>query len=96
MGGCSSDDLPPSDGTGAPDATVDSGPPTDGAWEAAPPGDGTIVAPPFPPYRRTTTLLRYDTRDVVRILAAPPTCALRHLPATGLLQGKLDLAAFDR
>src|SRR5688572_18026546 len=43
MGGCSSDDLPPSDGSGAPDATVDSGPPTDGAWEAAPPGDGTIV-----------------------------------------------------
>jgi len=53
---------------------------------------GTVVVTPFPPYRQTTILLRYDTRDVVRVLPAPPVCALRHLPATGHLQGKLDLA----
>lgn len=58
------------------------------------PGEaGTVVATPFPPYRQTTILLRYDTQDVVRRLAEPPTCALRHLPATGHLLGKLRLAA---
>lgn len=28
---------------------------------------GTIVATPFPPYRETTLLLRYDTEDLVRL-----------------------------
>jgi phenylacetate-CoA ligase len=54
---------------------------------------GTIVATPFPPFRKTTTLLRYDTQDVVRSLAEPLTCPLRHLPATSNLLGKLGLAA---
>jgi phenylacetate-CoA ligase len=54
---------------------------------------GTIVATPFPPYRQTTLLLRYDTEDVVRPLADAPSCELRHLPATGHLLGKLRLAA---
>jgi len=53
---------------------------------------GTIVVTSFPPYRQTTILLRYDTRDVVRVPAEPPTCALRHRPATGQLQGKLGLS----
>ena len=31
------------------------------------PGEvGTLVATPFPPFRETTILLRYDTQDVVR------------------------------
>jgi len=54
---------------------------------------GTIVATPFPPYRQTTILLRYDTRDVVRVPTEAPTCALRNRPATGQLQGKLGLSA---
>jgi phenylacetate-coenzyme A ligase PaaK-like adenylate-forming protein len=53
---------------------------------------GTIVATPFAPYRQTTLLLRYDTRDVVRALDAAPSCALKHLPATGPVLGKLDLS----
>ena len=60
---------------------------------AGPGQAGTIVATPFPPYRQTTILLRYDTRDVVRALPEPPACALRHRPATGVLQGKLSLSA---
>jgi phenylacetate-coenzyme A ligase PaaK-like adenylate-forming protein len=60
---------------------------------AGPGQAGTIVATPFRPYRETTILLRYDTRDVVRALPEPPTCALRHRPATGVLEGKLSLAA---
>jgi glucose/arabinose dehydrogenase len=45
MGGCSSDDRPPSDGGPVPDPPRDSGPqvPTDAAAEAAPPSDGTII-----------------------------------------------------
>jgi phenylacetate-coenzyme A ligase PaaK-like adenylate-forming protein len=61
--------------------------------EPAGPGQaGTIVATPLPPYRQTTILLRYDTRDVVRVLGGRPDCALRHLPATGPLLGKLSLS----
>ena len=53
---------------------------------------GTIVATPFAPYRQTTLLLRYDTEDLVRRFAAPPTCRLAHLPATGHLLGKRRLS----
>jgi phenylacetate-coenzyme A ligase PaaK-like adenylate-forming protein len=54
---------------------------------------GTLVATPFAPYRETTILLRYDTEDVVRPLAAPLTCSLRNLPAaTSDLLGKLRLS----
>lgn len=57
------------------------------------PGEaGTLVATPFPPFRDTTLLLRYDTGDVVRRLPADPTCSLRHLPATGPVLGKRRLA----
>jgi phenylacetate-coenzyme A ligase PaaK-like adenylate-forming protein len=50
------------------------------------------VATPFFPYRETTLLLRYNTEDVVRVLADPPTCTLRYLPATSPLLGKLVLS----
>ncbi|HEY3231366.1 MAG TPA: AMP-binding protein [Roseiflexaceae bacterium] len=53
---------------------------------------GTIVATPFPPFRETTILLRYNTQDVVRPIAEPLTCSLRHLPATTNLLGKQRLA----
>jgi len=53
---------------------------------------GTLVLTPFPPFRETTLVLRYDTQDAVRALDGPPTCALRHMPATGNLLGKLRLA----
>jgi len=57
------------------------------------PGEiGSLVLTPFPPYRQTTMLLRYDTQDMVRAIASPLTCSLRHLPATGNLLGKLRLA----
>ena len=54
---------------------------------------GTLVLTPFPPFRETTLLLRYDTQDAVRMLEGGLTCALRHLPATSNLLGKLRLAA---
>jgi len=53
---------------------------------------GTLVLTPYPPFRETTIVLRYDTQDAVRALDGLPTCALRHLPATGNLLGKLRLA----
>jgi phenylacetate-CoA ligase len=53
---------------------------------------GTIVATPFPPFRETTILLRYNTQDVVRPIAETLTCSLRHLPATTNLLGKQRLA----
>lgn len=53
---------------------------------------GTIVATPFPPYRETTLLLRYETGDLVRTLAHAPTCALRATPATSPPLGKRRLA----
>lgn len=52
---------------------------------------GTIVATPFPPYRETTLVLRYDTGDMVRAIPAPLTCMLRHMPATSKLLGKRSL-----
>lgn len=62
--------------------------------EPARPGDlGRLVLTPFPPFRETTVLLRYDTEDVVRLLPEAPTCALRHLPATSTILGKRRLAA---
>jgi phenylacetate-CoA ligase len=53
---------------------------------------GTLVVTPFPPYRETTLLLRYDTQDVVRVLPAALSCSLRHLSATRNLLGKRGLA----
>jgi phenylacetate-coenzyme A ligase PaaK-like adenylate-forming protein len=49
---------------------------------------GTLVVTPFPPYRETTLLLRYDTQDVVRVLPSALSCSLRHLPATSNILGK--------
>jgi phenylacetate-coenzyme A ligase PaaK-like adenylate-forming protein len=59
---------------------------------AQPGAAGTIIATPFPPFRETTLILRYDTQDVVAPLAEPLACALHHLPATTNVQGKLRLA----
>jgi phenylacetate-CoA ligase len=53
---------------------------------------GTIVATPFPPYRETTIVLRYDTGDVVRQIGEPLACSLRHIPATSQLLGKRSLS----
>ena len=64
----------------------------DGDDPALPGQAGTIIATPFPPYRETTLLLRYDTEDVVRALARPLDCSLRNLPATGHLLGKRRLS----
>jgi phenylacetate-CoA ligase len=64
-----------------------------GTSEPAAPGEaGTLIVTPFPPYRETTLLLRYDTQDVVRVLAEAPTCMLRNLPAVSNVQGKLRLS----
>src|SRR5205085_11111154 len=60
---------------------------------AQPGATGTLVATPFPPFKETTLLLRYDTEDVARPLAGPFDCSLRHQPATTNLLGKLRLAA---
>jgi phenylacetate-coenzyme A ligase PaaK-like adenylate-forming protein len=58
-----------------------------------PPGEiGTLVLTPLPPYRETMLILRYDTQDLVRALPAPPSCALRHLPAVSNLLGKRSQA----
>jgi phenylacetate-coenzyme A ligase PaaK-like adenylate-forming protein len=59
---------------------------------ASPAAVGTLVLTPFPPFRETTLLVRYDTEDIVRSLAGPLTCRLRQLPATGRVDGKLRLA----
>jgi acyl-CoA synthetase (AMP-forming)/AMP-acid ligase II len=62
----------------------------------APPGEaGRLVLTPFPPFRETTILLRYDTEDLVRPLAGPLTCEHRHLPATTRLLGKRRLSVHD-
>jgi acyl-CoA synthetase (AMP-forming)/AMP-acid ligase II len=53
---------------------------------------GTLVATPFPPFRETTVLLRYDTRDAVRAIDGPFACSRTGTPATGPIEGKLDLA----
>lgn len=55
----------------------------------AKPGEfGALVATPFPPYRETTLVLRFNTEDMVQALPTKPTCRLRHMPATGPLLGK--------
>jgi phenylacetate-coenzyme A ligase PaaK-like adenylate-forming protein len=53
---------------------------------------GILVLTPFPPFRETTLVLRYDTQDAVRALESPLTCSLRHMPATSNVLGKLPLA----
>jgi hypothetical protein len=63
-------------------------------WAPAQPGEvGSLVLTPFPPFRQTTLLLRYDTQDMVRPITQPLTCSLRHLPATSNLLGKRRLSA---
>lgn len=73
---------------------------------ASPGTVGTLVITPFPPFRETTLLLRYNTEDLVYALSPhpllpqaspgatmpPPTCSLRHLPATSNVLGKARLA----
>jgi acyl-CoA synthetase (AMP-forming)/AMP-acid ligase II len=59
---------------------------------AAPGEVGTLVLTPFAPFRDSVVLLRYDTQDLVRQLAEPPTCSQRHLPGTSNLLGKKRLA----
>lgn len=54
---------------------------------------GTLVVTPFPPYRETTLLLRYDTQDVVRALPSTLACSLHHLPATSNILGKRSFLA---
>jgi phenylacetate-coenzyme A ligase PaaK-like adenylate-forming protein len=62
-------------------------------WALAQPGEaGSLVLTPFPPFRQTTLLLRYDTQDMVRPITEPLTCSLRHLPATSNLLGKRRLS----
>jgi acyl-CoA synthetase (AMP-forming)/AMP-acid ligase II len=53
---------------------------------------GTLVVTPFPPFRQTTILLRYDTEDLVRVPVGRITCRLRDIPATGPILGKRKLA----
>jgi phenylacetate-CoA ligase len=64
----------------------------DGRRQAEPGEPGTLVVTPFAPYRTTTVVLRYDTGDVVRVPAEPPTCELSMIPATGHILGKLALS----
>ncbi len=56
------------------------------------PGElGTVVITPYFPYRECMPVFRYDTRDVVRRLAAEPlTCDLAGVPATSSILGKAD------
>src|SRR5207237_9354388 len=53
---------------------------------------GTLIVTPLPPFRDTTLLLRYDTQDLVRVIAEPPTCDLRWLPAVSRVLGKRSLS----
>jgi phenylacetate-CoA ligase len=59
---------------------------------ALPGQPGAIVATPFPPFRETTPLLRYNTEDMARPLAGPLTCSRRDQPATTSLLGKQRLS----
>ena len=56
----------------------------DGSGQAADGEPGSLVETPFPPYRETTLLLRYDTEDVVAPLSGPFGCefAICRRPAT--------------
>lgn len=61
--------------------------------QPAQPGEiGTLVVTPFAPFRETVPLLRFATGDLVRVLAASPTCALRQQPAASDLLGKRRLS----
>ncbi|MFI9388381.1 phenylacetate--CoA ligase family protein [Kutzneria sp. NPDC052558] len=61
------------------------------AEPAAPGALATIVITPFFPYRDCMPVLRYDTRDMVRMLPDEPlTCELAAVPATSHLLGKAD------
>jgi phenylacetate-coenzyme A ligase PaaK-like adenylate-forming protein len=62
------------------------------ARPALPGEPGTIVVTPFPPYRETTILLRYDTEDMAQVVTPPLTCELRNLGATSDLLGKRRLS----
>jgi phenylacetate-CoA ligase len=64
----------------------------DTGMPALPGQAGALVATPFPPFRETTLLLRYNTEDMVRPLAGPLTCARRDQPATTNLLGKQRLS----
>lgn len=62
-------------------------------WLPTAPGQvGTIVATPFPPYRESSVLLRYDTQDLARVVDGPLTCSQRLLPATSDILGKRRLS----
>jgi phenylacetate-coenzyme A ligase PaaK-like adenylate-forming protein len=59
---------------------------------AAPGALATVVVTPFFPYRDCMPVFRYDTRDIVRAMAAdePLTCDAAGLPATSPVLGKAD------
>jgi phenylacetate-CoA ligase len=51
----------------------------------------TVVITPFFPYRECMPVLRYDTRDVVRMLPdGPLDCEVAAIPAVGQIVGKAD------
>lgn len=61
------------------------------------PGEvGTLVITPFLPYREATMVLRMATGDLVRVLAAPPSCELAAQPATSPLLGRVTQVAPGR
>ncbi|MFC5187501.1 phenylacetate--CoA ligase family protein [Actinomadura harenae] len=49
---------------------------------------GTLVVTPFYPYRECMPVLRYDTRDVVRVLPEELDCELAGVPAVSKILGK--------
>ncbi|MEV5574296.1 AMP-binding protein [Spirillospora sp. NPDC052269] len=49
---------------------------------------GTLVVTPFYPYRECMPVLRYDTRDVVRVLPDELDCELAGVPAVSKILGK--------
>jgi phenylacetate-coenzyme A ligase PaaK-like adenylate-forming protein len=58
---------------------------------AAPGALATVVITPYFPYRDCMPVLRYDTRDVVRLLpGAELTCETSGLPGTSKILGKAD------
>ncbi|HEU5476144.1 MAG TPA: hypothetical protein VFV67_36430 [Actinophytocola sp.] len=61
-----------------------------GAGPAGPGALGTLVITPYFPYRECMPVFRYDTRDVVRVLPAPPDCELAAVPAVSAILGKAD------
>jgi phenylacetate-CoA ligase len=77
---------------GAPGGPAPAAGDTGAPAPVGPGAPGALVATPFGPYREASVVLRYATEDVVRAVAGPPTCALRHLPATSDVLGKLRLA----